>query len=168
MSAFLDDLKYGARLLRRSPGFSAAAILALALGIGANTAIFSVVDAVLLAPMPFKDADRLVIVGEDASNLGFPKNTPAPANWVDWRKQNTVFTDISAARGRFASITGDGPPEQVFGRYVTANLWTILGTQPALGRVFTEAEEKAGARLVVVSFGRCRRRYGGVSSRAGG
>jgi predicted permease len=161
MSTLTDDLKYGARLLRRSPGFSAAAILALALGIGANTAIFSVVDAVLLANLPYADGDRLVMVWEDATQVGFPRNTPAPANWVDWRAQNTVFTDIAATRGRTASITGDGPPEQVFGRAVTGNLWTILGVQPAVGRVFTEAEEKAGTPLVVISYGLWQRRYAG-------
>ncbi len=161
MSAILDDIRYGARLLRRSPGFSLAAVLALALGIGANTAIFSVVDAVLLARLPYADADRLVMVWEDASQIGFPRNTPAPANWVDWRSQNTVFTDIAATRGRTASLTGDGPPEQVFGRNVTANLWTILGVQPLLGHVFTEAEEKAGTPLVVISYGLWQRRYAG-------
>ena len=161
MSALSDDIKYGARLLRRSPGFSAAAILALALGIGANTAIFSVVDAVLLAKLPYTDGDRLVMVWEDASHMGFPRNTPAPANWVDWRAQNTVFTDIAATRGRTASITGDGPPEQVFGRSVTGNLWTVLGVRPALGRVFSEAEEKAGTPLVVISYGLWQRRYAG-------
>ncbi|HEY2013211.1 MAG TPA: ABC transporter permease [Bryobacteraceae bacterium] len=164
MSALSDDLKYGARLLRRSPGFSLAAILALALGIGANTAIFSVVDAVLLARLPFADADRVVMVWEDASHQGFPRNTPAPANWVDWRKQNTVFTDVAAIRGRTASITGDGPPEQIFGRGVTGNLWTVLGVQPILGRVFTEDEEKAGEPLVVISYGLWQRRYAGDNS----
>src|ERR1044071_3296910 len=93
--------------------------------------------------------------------MGFPRNTPAPANWVDWRSQNTVFTDIAATRGRTASITGDGPPEQVFGRNVTGNFWTILGVQPAVGRVFTEQEEKAGAPLVVISYGLWQRRYAG-------
>ncbi len=160
MAAFLDDILYGTRLLRRSPGFSAAAILALALGVGANTAIFSVVDAVLLAPLPYADESRLAMVWEDASYIGFPRNTPAPANWVDWRKQNTVFTDIAATRGVTYSITGDGPPEQVFGRRTTANLWTILGTQPLLGRVFSDPEEKSGARLAVIGYGLWQRRYG--------
>src|SRR5947209_8516289 len=161
MSALTDDLKYGARLLRRSPGFSIAAILALALGIGANTAIFSVVDAVLLAPMPFRNAGRLVVVWEDATPFGFPHNTPAPANWDDWRKQNTVFTDIAASRGQFASITGDGPPEQVIGRSVTANVWPILGAAPIIGRVFTEDEETARASVIVISYGLWQRRYAG-------
>jgi predicted permease len=161
MAAFFDDVVYGARLLRRSPGFSLAAILALALGVGANTAIFSVVDAVLLAPLPYSDAGRLVIVWEDASYIGFPRNTPAPANWVDWRKQNTVFTDIAATRGAVYSITGDGPPEKVFARRTTANLWPILGAPPLLGRVFTEQEEQAGERVAVISYGLWQRRYAG-------
>src|SRR5215218_9383297 len=112
MKTLLDDLRYGARVLLRAPGFTAAAVLALALGIGANTAIFSVVDAVLLQPLPYSDPDRLLMVWEDSSHIGFPRNTPAPANWVDWRKQNTVFAEIAATRGGRSSITGDGPPEQ--------------------------------------------------------
>ncbi len=167
MAALLEDLVYGARLLRRSPGFSLAAILALALGIGANTAIFSVVDAVLLAPLPYADAERLVMVWEDSSYIGFRRSTPAPANWVDWRAQNTVFTDIAATRGAAYSITGDGPPEQVFGRRVTANLWPILGAEPLLGRVFSEQEEKANAPVAVISYGLWQRRYGGARDMIG-
>jgi predicted permease len=160
MREILDDLRYGTRLLRRNPGFSLAAILALALGIGANTAVFSVVDAVMLAPLPYADPDRLVAVWEDATFVGFPRNTPAPANWVDWQKRNTVFTDIAATRGTLFSITGDGPPEQVFARRVTANFWTVLGTQPLMGRFFTAEEDKTDAPLIVISHSLWTRRYG--------
>src|SRR4030081_459133 len=116
--SLLSDLRYGLRLLLRNPGFAAIAILALALGIGANTAIFSAVDAILLQPLPYAQPEQLAMVWEDASNIGFPRNTPAPANYVDWRQQNRVFTDLAALRYRSANLTREGPPEQVFGRGV--------------------------------------------------
>jgi len=157
----LLDLRLAFRSIRKSPGFTAAVVLALALGIGANTAVFSVVDAVLIRPLPYADAGRLVMVWEDASLVGFPSNTPAPANWVDWRKQNTVFTDIAATRGASYNISGDGPPEQVFARRVTGNFWTVLGAKPILGRVFTEQEDAQHAAVVVISYGLWQRRFGG-------
>src|SRR5690242_18033520 len=121
MGLLLSDLRYGLRLLWKSPVFTAIAVLALGLGIGANTAIFSLVDRVLIRPLPFADPDRLVLVWEDASHISFPRNTPAPANYVDWKNQNQVFSDMAATRGRIASLTGDGPPDMVLGRGVTAN-----------------------------------------------
>src|SRR3954452_23344102 len=144
MTRILADARHGLRLMMRSKIVTLTAIAALALAIGANTAMFSVVDAVLLRPLPFTDADRLVMVWEDASRVGFPRNTPAPANWVDWRKENTVFTDIAATRSAAFALTGDGQPERLLGRRVTANFWTILGTRPALGRTFTEEDDTSG------------------------
>ncbi len=158
----LSDLRLALRLLLKAPAFSAIAILALALGIGANTAIFSVVDAVLLRPLPYQDAGRLAMVWEDGSLFGFPRNTPAPANWADWRNQNTVFTDIAASRGATYNITGEGTPEQVFARRVSANFWTVLGSQPHLGRVFTEQEDVQQSAVVVISHGLWQRRFGGA------
>src|SRR5262245_20024075 len=96
MGSLLQDLRYGARTLLKNPGFTLIAVLTLALGIGANTAIFSVVNAVLLRSLPFHDPDRLVLVWEDASFAGFPRNTPAPANYADWKSQNHVFEDMGA------------------------------------------------------------------------
>jgi len=156
----MRDLRHAVRLLIKSPGFSAAGILALALGIGANTAIFSVVHAVLIAPLPYEDAGRLVMVWEDASRIGFPRNTPAPGNWTDWRAQNTVFTDIAATRGAVYNISGDGFPEQAFARRVTGNFWTVLGVKPAIGRVFTAEEDRQDSPVVVISHGLWTRRYG--------
>ena len=103
MRTLLADLKYGLRLLRQAPGFTLIAICALALGIGANTAIFSTLDAVVFRALPYEDPDRVMMVFEDASAIGFSKNTPAPANYFDWREQNHVFTDMAATRGRTAS-----------------------------------------------------------------
>src|SRR5438067_5875711 len=121
MDSLVNDLRHAARVFAKRPGFSSIAVIALALGIGANTAIFSVVDAVLIRPLPYADPDRLVMVWEDASHVGFPRNTPAPANFVDWKNENHVFLDMAALRGRTASLTQDGPPEMVFGRAATAN-----------------------------------------------
>lgn len=157
----MQDLRHALRLLRRNPGFTAIAVLALALGIGANTAIFSVVDAVLLQQLPYEDPSRIVAVWEDASAHGFPRNTPAPANWVDLRKQNTVFTDIAASAGRSVNLTGDGPPEYIIGRRTTANFWTVLGTQPLMGRTFTDEEDRKSAKVAVISYSLWQRRFGG-------
>src|SRR5271170_5532801 len=103
MSTLLADLRYGLRLLRQAPGFTLIAICALALGIGANTAIFSTLDAVVLRPLPYLDPDRVVMVFEDSSHIGFAHNTPAPANYFDWKAQNHVFTDMAAGRFRVKS-----------------------------------------------------------------
>jgi len=161
MGLLLSDLRYGLRLLWKSPVFTLIAVLALGLGIGANTAIFSLVDRVLIRPLPFADPDRLVLVWEDASHISFPRNTPAPANYVDWKKQNQVFSDMAATRGRIASLTGDGPPDMVLGRGVTSNLFDVLGVKPLLGRIFTEEEDRTGVRVVLIGYGLWQSRYGG-------
>src|SRR5262249_47397731 len=110
MQSFLQDLRYGLRMLVRSPASSAVAIVALALGIGPNTAIFSLVETVLLRPLPYHQPDRLVQVWEDASAIGFPRNTPAPGNYADWKAQNQVFDDMSAGREATYTMTGAGEP----------------------------------------------------------
>jgi predicted permease len=158
---FLADLKYTARLMRRRPGFTAVALLTLALGIGANTAIFSAVDAVLLRPLPFKDPASLVMVWEDASAIGFPQNNFSPANWVDVRRRNRVFEDIATSRNSRANLTADGAPELVTGLLVSANLFSVLRVQPAVGRAFSDEEDRAGAAVTVISHSLWQRRYGG-------
>jgi predicted permease len=166
--SLLQDLRYGLRMLRTNPGFSAIAIAALALGIGANTAIFSLVDAVLLRPLPFPDPDRLVMVWEDASRIGFPQNTPAPANFFDWKAQNHVFEDMAAIDWRTYNLTGDGEPEKLDAFGVTANFFSLLGIRPALGRVFAADEDTAGAnKVVLISYGLWQRRYGAERSLIG-
>jgi len=161
MASLWSDLRYGVRLLRHAPGFTAVAVGALALGIGANTAIFSTVDAVLLRPLPFADPDRVVMVWEDASASSFPRNTPAPANFVDWKKRNHVFSDMAATQGASANLTADGPPEQVVGRSTTANFFDVLGVSPLAGRVFTEDEDRTGAPVAIISYALWQRRYAG-------
>jgi putative ABC transport system permease protein len=161
MSTLAADLRHGARIFLRTPALTVTALLALALAIGANSAMFTVVDAVLLRPLPYEDPSRVVMIWEDASKIGFPRNTPAPANWVDWRAQNTVFTDIAATRGALWNLTGEGIPDRVLGRRVTANLWTILGSRPLLGRTFTEQEDQSDAKVAVIGYGLWQRRFGG-------
>jgi len=162
METLWQDIRFGFRQLLRKPGFTLIAVLSLALGIGANTAIFSLVDAVLLRPLPFGDPDRLVMVWEDAAKLGFPRNTPAPANYVDWKAQNTVFEDMAALNWGNYALTDEGEPEKVESQNVTANFFPLLGVKPFLGRVFTEEEDKPGAnRVALISYGLWQRRFGG-------
>jgi len=159
--SFLSSLRPTFRQIKRSPGFFAVALAALTLGIGANTAIFSAVEGLLLRPLPYAQPERLVMVWEEASFIGFAHNTPAPANYVDWHAQNQVFTDMVAARYVNAALTGDGPPEQVLGRGVTPNFFDVLGVQPAIGRPFTAQEDAAKSRVVVLNYELWQRRYGG-------
>lgn len=159
---FLQDVRYGLRQVRLNPGLSAIAIGTLALGIGANSAMFSVVDAVLIRPLPYADSDRLMMVWEDASNIAYARGTPAPGTWQEWRRENSVFTDIAATRTALTTLSGDGEPEQLQGRRVTANFWTVLGAQPALGRAFTEDEDTHGVPVAVISHGLWQRRFGGT------
>lgn len=157
-------LRIAFRQMRHNPGFFAVALAALALGIGANTAIFSAVEGVLLRPLPYADPGRLVMVWEDASYLGFLHNTPAAANYVDWRAQNQVFTDMVAIRYSHAAFTGDVAPEEAFGRRVTPNFFDVLGVQPAIGRPFTAEEDAARRKVVVLSYPFWERRFSGNTS----
>jgi putative ABC transport system permease protein len=162
METLLKDFRYGVRSLLKRPGFTAIAVITLALGIGANTAIFSLVNAVLLRGLPFTDPDRLVMIWEDASFAGFPRNTPAPANYVDWKTQNTVFADMAAQDIRSFNLTGDGEPEKIEAFGVTANFFPLLGVKPTLGRWFTVEEDAPGAgRVVVLNYNLWQQRYGG-------
>jgi predicted permease len=165
--SFLTNLRYALRQAAKNPGFFALAVAALALGIGANTAIFSAVEAVLLRPLPYNHPEQLVMVWEDASFIGFAFNTPAPANYVDWKAQNQVFTDMAARRGGSASLTGDGAPEELYGQRVTPNFFDVLGVQPTLGRVFTTEEDKAKEQVVLLSYSLWLRRFGGDMSTVG-
>src|SRR4051812_22233637 len=168
MTTLLQDLRYGVRMLWSRPGFTLVAVLTLALGIGANTAIFSLVNAVLLKPLPFPDAERLVMVWEDASSIGFPKNTPAPANYVDWKTQTNSFEDMAAISTVSYNLTGAGEPQKLNGQAVTSNIFRMLGAAPALGRTFTADEEKPGSeRVVILSHTLWRDSFGGERSVVG-
>jgi len=162
MQTFWQDLRYGARMLVKKPGFTLIAVLTLALGIGANTAIFSVVNAVLLRPLPFQDPEKLVIVWEDATFAGFPRNTPAPANYVDWKTQNQSFADMAASAETSFNLTGDGEPERVQAFSVNANFFPLFGVQPLLGRGFLPEEDRPGGnKVAVLSYSLWQSRYGG-------
>jgi putative ABC transport system permease protein len=165
MRTLFADLRYGLRILRQAPAFTVIAITALALGIGANTAIFSTLDSVVLRALPYRDPDRVMMVFEDAPALGYRNNTPAPANYFDWKDQNHVFTDMAAGRFRGYSLTGDGTPEQLRGQMVTANFFSVLGVPPVVGRTFSEAEDRDGAQVVVISDRLWQRRYAGDPAR---
>ena len=155
------DLRLALRLALKHPGFAATVILVLALGIGANTAIFSTLDAVLLRPLAFRDPGGLVMIWEDASHVGFPKNTPAPANFLDWRSQNRSFAGMAALRYHSANLTGDGPPEGLRGVRTMPDLFPLLGVTPLHGRYLTEQDEKSGDRVLVISYRLWQRRFGG-------
>src|SRR5215213_778153 len=162
METLFKDIRYGIRGLLKRPGFTVIALITLALGIGANTAIFSVVNAVLLRPLPFQKPEELVIVWEDLAFAGFPHNTPAPANYVDWKTQNQSFVDMAASHETSFNLTGDGEPERVSTYAVTANFFPLLGVQPLLGRSFTPEEDRpGGSKAVVLSYGLWQSHYGG-------
>jgi predicted permease len=154
------DVRYGIRQVRRNRGFSAIAIATLALGIGGITAMFSAVDAVLIRPLPYADADRLVMIWLDMRNENRSGFMPTPAEWLEWRRLNTVFTDIALTQPADATLSGDSEPEQVPARNATWNLWGVLGVRPLIGRVFTEEEDEKGVRVAVISQGLWQRRYG--------
>lgn len=163
MDALLKDIKYAIRGLRKKPGFSFVAIATLALGIGANTAIFSVVNTVLLKPLPFKDPDRLAIIWEEATFAGFPRNTPAPGNYLDWKTQNQSFEDVAATAPTSFNLTGGGEPERIAAYRTSANFFALLGVQPLIGRSFSAEEERPGSNNVaLLSYQLWESRYGGA------
>ena len=165
--AWLDvagrDVRYGLRQVRRNPSFSVIAIATLALGIGGMTAMFSAFDAVLIRPLPYNDADRLVMIWDAMAETDITtKHNSTPWEWIEWRRLNTVFTDLAATQPSDATISDDAEPEQIPGRKVTWTFWSVLGVQPLLGRVFTEDEDNKSVRVVVISHGLWQRRFGGA------
>jgi putative ABC transport system permease protein len=162
MGTLIQDVRYGLRGLRHNLAFTVVAVCSLALGIGANTAIFSLVNAVLLKPPPFREPERLMMVWENQPGLGVNGDQVQPATYVDWKTQNHVFEDMAALSWQTFNITGDGEPEKVPSYGVTANFFPMLGAQPALGRIFLPEEDKpGGAKVVIISHGLWQRRYGG-------
>jgi predicted permease len=151
MNNLLQDLGYALRQLRKSPGFTAVAVVTLALGIGANTAIFSIFNATLLRPLPYKDPNRLVILWSTIPRMGFsgPGSLTDP-DYIQWAEQNRVFEQIAAFRGQTSNLTGNGIPERLIGSTATASLFPLLGAAPELGRVFSEEEQLPGRENVVL------------------
>ncbi len=163
MSGFVQDLRYAARTLRRSPGFALVAALSLALGIGANSTIFSVVSATLLAPLPYPDANRLVMVWQDMREVGGPPDEWAtPGNYFDWGEAGDVFEGVAAVRGWATSLASSGTPEALPAASVTHRYFDVLGVAPSLGRGFRPSDDVPGApRVVVMSHGLWQRAFGG-------
>ncbi|MHB8486951.1 MAG: ABC transporter permease [Candidatus Acidiferrales bacterium] len=152
MGTFWQDLQYGGRLLLKSPSFTLVAIATLALGIGANTAIFGIVNAVVLRPLPYPNPQQLVNVWETDSNRKIKHGSAPPGDFFDWRVQNQVFQGISAFQFDVFNLTGAGEPEQVWGGRVSANFFDLLGVRPLVGRVFRPDEEQPGHdRVVIIS-----------------
>ena len=157
-----QDLRYAIRSLRKSSGFSLMAILTLALGVGANTAVFSLVNAVLLRPLPYHDPGRLVLVWESAPFFGLQDSPVAPANYVDWKARSRSFEEMGAIEDHSFRLTGEGAPEVVDGSFATAGLFRTLRSRPALGRIFRDDEDRPGAAAVaILSDGFWRRRFAG-------
>jgi putative ABC transport system permease protein len=162
MNTLWQDLRYSVRMLLKKPSFTAIAVLALAIGIGANTAIFSVVNGILLRPLPYKNFERISMIWMDNPKLGVAEDWHSYPNYVDYKEQNQSFEDMAAFNDRTFNLTGAGDPVRVVGVWTTASLFSVLGVEPALGHVFTEAEEEPGKDLVVVlSNGLWQRRFGG-------
>src|SRR5262249_55711643 len=165
IETLIQDLRYGARTLMKSPGFAFVAVLTLGLGIGANTAIFSVVNGVLLRALPYYEPERLVMVWADRpilqAQIGLADFPVAVADFVDWRNQNQVFEQMAAMQARRMNLTGGGEPESVVGLRASASLFPLLGARFTVGRAFRPEEDRAGAdRVVVISHGLWQRRYG--------
>src|SRR5215472_12637809 len=167
MNAMLADVRHSLRLLHRAPGFALAVILILALGIGANSALFTALDQTVIRPLPYAHPDRLVILWEDFSAFGVPRQRVSPATFMDWKKRTQAFDEIAAYGGRVFNLSGGGPPEEVFGHGVTANLLPMLGVPPMLGRTFTPDEDTPGSRVVVLSYRLWKRRFAGDPGVAG-
>ncbi len=161
LERFIQDLRYGLRMLRRTPGFTAVAVLTLALGIGANTAIFSVINAVLLRPLPYRDPDRLVLVKESLPKTDWLLLSASPAEFLDYKEGNQVFSDIAAFTDLSVNLTGRGEPERVQAARVSASLFPLLGTEPLRGRAFLPDEDQVGRNnVVILSYGLWQRSFG--------
>src|SRR5262249_33071147 len=161
METFWQDLRQGARSLFKQRTFTIVVVTTLALGVGANTAIFSVVHAVLLQSLPYPAADRLVMVWETRRSNPSGQNVINMGNFFDWQEQNRVFEDMAAFVGASVNLTGDGEPEKIPSQIATTNLFNILGVKPILGRTFAPDEGKPGQPgVVVISFGLWQRRFG--------
>src|SRR5437016_3838009 len=158
-----NDLRYALRQLLKNPGFTAVAVLTLALGIGANTAIFSVVNAVLLKPLPFEQPGQLVQIWE-APGPG-RRNWVSPGAFLDWREHSTTLEDISLVQSTDVNLTGDGEPERISGLNMSGNGLRILRARPLLGRIFATDEDQAGKdRVVVLTHEFWQRRFGRVTN----
>jgi putative ABC transport system permease protein len=164
----LSDLRFALRQFLKTPGFSVIAVVTLALAIGANVAIFSAIDAVLLHPLPYPDPDRLVVVGENLTHFNLSKIPASPPEIIDYRNMATTMTIGAVDTSGAFTLTGDGNPEIIPGRRVTANIFSMLGVKPVAGGLFSAAQEQSGQdRVAVISEGLWKRRFGANASAIG-
>ena len=161
MGGLTQDLYFALRQMRRSPGFTAVAVITLALGIGANTAIFSVVNAVLLRPLRYPNADQLVMLWEQNPHRGWFENIISGENFLDWQKRNEVFAGMGVFESNFFNITGNQQAEEIAGERVSANLFSVLGVRPFRGRLFLPEENRQDKAAIILSYGLWQQRYGG-------
>jgi putative ABC transport system permease protein len=169
IETLIQDLRYGVRMLAKNPGFTIVAVLTMALAIGANAAIFSVVNAVLLRPLPYRDADRIVRLWENDThgNLG-PYFSVSVPNFLDWKQQNRVFESVGAFASVPMALTGGVNPEQVRGAYIKASVIQLLGISPTLGRPFLPDEDQPGKdHEAILSYGLWQERFGGDQTAIG-
>src|SRR6201990_962446 len=162
MDGLLQDIRYALRQLLKSPGFALVAVMTLALGIGANTAIFSVVNAVLLRPLPFERPEELVrVFGKNARRNSFSR-PHSYLNFSDMRAQNQTFEALAAYSGASSALSGPDAPEQITGAVSTGDIFHVLGTKPLMGRLLEPGDERpGGSNAVVISHGLWQRRFGG-------
>src|SRR5262249_2445176 len=160
MNGLLQDLRFGARMLMKEPGFTLIAVITLALGIGANSTIFSIVNAVLLRPLPYPNPERIVSVNYYRKTEDFGR--AGGVEFMDWRDQSKMFEQIAAYPSDTADLTGNGEPERLAAGYVSSGLFATLGVEPLIGRVFTPAEDQPGGEpVVILSHSLWQRRFGG-------
>ena len=165
-----QDLHYAARMLRKSPGFTTVAVLTLALGIGANTAVYSVIDAVFLKPLPYPHSEQIVMVWEDVHLPHYKnnQNTPAPGNFAHWKRRNSVFSGMAAIGYRSWNLTGSAEPARIEGEAFSSDIFSVLQTYPALGRPFTPEEDRPGSsHVALLGYGLWASRFGGDLSAIG-
>jgi putative ABC transport system permease protein len=157
---FFIDIRFGIRILRKNPGFTAVAVLTLALGIGANTAVFGVMNAVLLRPLPFKQPSRLMMLFEGIPKLGFPKMGFSAPDFAVFERAQKSFESVGAYQNKYFNISGEREPERLMAARISSSVFPMLGAEPMLGRTFTIGEDAPGQNVVILSYGLWQRRFG--------
>src|SRR5437868_3252905 len=163
-----QDLRFGLRMLRKNPGFTVAAVLALTLGIASTTAIFTVVDGVLLRPLPYPHSEQIVSVSQTVRSTGISSHDSSPANYLDWAAQNNVFSALAASRGNQVTLSGGDQPERIHGTTVTSNFFSLFQVSPILGRTLTKQDATPGNdHTAVIGYDLWQRRFGGQNDVVG-
>jgi hypothetical protein len=162
------DLRYVVRTLRNNVGFTMAVVVTIAVAISGIGAVFSLINAVLLRPLPYRDPAQIVVIWEDNAEMGFPRSEVAPVDYASLAAHNEVFASLAAVAGESVTLSGNSGPEEIDGRRVTHSFFDVLGVAPALGRVFLPEEDRPGApRVTILSHGLWQGRYGGDAAIVG-